>query len=172
MAAMLAARVPDKIVSLVLAASPIAPHAGIGPLGTMVQQSPMRFYVAEFGSQLVAAPVRRAVRRLVPERAIENPRFALGHGCIGATRDASRSYRPLAQKTVRPAREKSRLTFEPAQDRLTRRAVIKLENPLRSASTGQAHRPAAHDCLQLISPCPAQFILPMPPFPHQWGAFQ
>ncbi|EQD27264.1 PHB de-polymerase domain-containing protein [mine drainage metagenome] len=44
MAAMLAARFPDKIASLVLAGSPIDTHAGNGPLVKMVKESPMSFY--------------------------------------------------------------------------------------------------------------------------------
>jgi Poly-beta-hydroxyalkanoate depolymerase len=44
MAAMLAARFPAKVVSLVLAGSPIDTHAGHGPLVKMVKNSPMRFY--------------------------------------------------------------------------------------------------------------------------------
>ncbi len=43
-AAMLAARFPDKVASLVLAGSPIDTHAGHGPLMKMVGQSPMSFY--------------------------------------------------------------------------------------------------------------------------------
>ncbi len=44
MGAMLAARYPDKVASLVLAGSPIDTHAGNGPLVSMVRKSPMRFY--------------------------------------------------------------------------------------------------------------------------------
>ncbi|OYV30164.1 MAG: esterase [Thiomonas sp. 20-64-9] len=44
MAAMLAARFPDKVASLVLAGSPIDTHAGHGPLLKMVKQTPMSFY--------------------------------------------------------------------------------------------------------------------------------
>lgn len=44
MAAMLAARFPEKVASLVLAGSPIDTHAGNGPLVKMVKQSPMSFY--------------------------------------------------------------------------------------------------------------------------------
>ena len=44
MAAMLAARFPDKVASLVLAGSPIDTHAGHGPLVAMVKRSPMAFY--------------------------------------------------------------------------------------------------------------------------------
>ena len=44
MAAMLAARFPGKVASLVLAGSPIDTHAGNGPLVKMVQESPMSFY--------------------------------------------------------------------------------------------------------------------------------
>lgn len=44
MAAMLAARFPDKVASLVLAGSPIDTHAGNGPLVKMVKNSPMSFY--------------------------------------------------------------------------------------------------------------------------------
>lgn len=43
-AAMLAARFPSKVGSLVLAGSPIDTHAGHGPLLKMVKQSPMSFY--------------------------------------------------------------------------------------------------------------------------------
>ncbi len=43
-AAMLAARFPRKVASLVLAGSPIDTHAGHGPLLKMVRQSPMSFY--------------------------------------------------------------------------------------------------------------------------------
>ena len=44
MGAMLAARYPDKVASLVLAGSPIDTHAGKGPLVKMVKESPMGFY--------------------------------------------------------------------------------------------------------------------------------
>ncbi|SBP89378.1 alpha/beta fold hydrolase [Thiomonas delicata] len=44
MAAMLAARFPHKVASLVLAGSPIDTHAGRGPLVKMVKESPMLFY--------------------------------------------------------------------------------------------------------------------------------
>ncbi|TAL86006.1 MAG: alpha/beta fold hydrolase [Candidimonas sp.] len=44
MSAMLAARYPDKVASLVLAGAPIDTHAGNGPLVKMVKQSPMSFY--------------------------------------------------------------------------------------------------------------------------------
>lgn len=44
MAAMFAARFPDKVASLVLAGSPIDTHAGHGPLKAMVKDSPMDFY--------------------------------------------------------------------------------------------------------------------------------
>lgn len=44
MSAMLAARYPDKVASLVLAGSPIDTHAGNGPLVKMVKKSPMSFY--------------------------------------------------------------------------------------------------------------------------------
>ena len=44
MAAMLAARYPDKVASLVLAGAPIDTHAGNGPLVKMVKQSPVSFY--------------------------------------------------------------------------------------------------------------------------------
>ncbi|MGC9162444.1 MAG: alpha/beta fold hydrolase [Thiomonas sp.] len=50
MAAMLAARFPDKVASLVLAGSPIDTHAGNGPLVNMVKHTPMHFY-----EELVAA---------------------------------------------------------------------------------------------------------------------
>ena len=43
-AAMLAARFPEKVASLVLAGSPIDTHAGNGPLVKMVKASPMSFY--------------------------------------------------------------------------------------------------------------------------------
>ncbi|MEP7160274.1 MAG: alpha/beta fold hydrolase, partial [Dermatophilaceae bacterium] len=48
--AMLAARFPDKVASLVLAGSPIDTHAGDGPLEQMVASTPLSFY-----EQLVAA---------------------------------------------------------------------------------------------------------------------
>ncbi len=44
MAAMLAARFPDKVASLVLAGAPIDTHAGGGPLVRMTRESPMDFY--------------------------------------------------------------------------------------------------------------------------------
>lgn len=44
MAAMLAARYPHKVASLVLAGAPIDTHAGNGPLVGMVKHSPMAFY--------------------------------------------------------------------------------------------------------------------------------
>ena len=44
MAAMLAARFPDKVASLVLAGAPIDTHAGGGPLVRMTRDSPMDFY--------------------------------------------------------------------------------------------------------------------------------
>lgn len=44
MAAMLAARYPDKVASLVLAGAPIDTHAGNGPLVQMVKRSPLGFY--------------------------------------------------------------------------------------------------------------------------------
>ena len=44
MAAMLAARFPEKVVSLVLAGAPIDTHAGHGPLVAMVKESRMSFY--------------------------------------------------------------------------------------------------------------------------------
>jgi polyhydroxyalkanoate depolymerase len=44
MSAMYAARYPDRIVSLVLAGSPIDTHAGDGPLKKMVESSPPGFY--------------------------------------------------------------------------------------------------------------------------------
>ncbi|MCW8807850.1 MAG: alpha/beta fold hydrolase [Rhodanobacter sp.] len=44
MSAMLAARYPDKVASLVLAGAPIDTHAGNGPLVKMVKQSPISFY--------------------------------------------------------------------------------------------------------------------------------
>lgn len=44
MAAMLAARFPGKVASLVLAGSPIDTHAGHGPLVKMVTESSMSFY--------------------------------------------------------------------------------------------------------------------------------
>ncbi len=50
MAAMLAARFPGKVASLVLAGSPIDTSAGDGPLKHMVHQYPMSFY-----EELVAA---------------------------------------------------------------------------------------------------------------------
>ena len=43
-AAMLAARFPDKVASLVLAGSPIDTQAGNGPLKGMVDDSPLSFY--------------------------------------------------------------------------------------------------------------------------------
>jgi len=43
-AAMLAARFPRKVVSLVLAGSPIDTHAGHGPLKKMVAHTPLAFY--------------------------------------------------------------------------------------------------------------------------------
>ncbi len=43
-AAMIAARFPDKVNSLVLAGSPIDTDAGDGPIKRMVHQSPMSFY--------------------------------------------------------------------------------------------------------------------------------
>ena len=49
-AAMLAARFPDKVASLVLAGSPIDTQAGDGPLKGMVDSSPLSFY-----EELVAA---------------------------------------------------------------------------------------------------------------------
>ncbi len=42
--AMVAARFPDKVASLVLAGSPIDTDAGNGPIKRMVHQSPMTFY--------------------------------------------------------------------------------------------------------------------------------
>lgn len=50
MAAMLAARLPDKVARLALAGAPIDTHAGNGPLVGMVKSSPMSFY-----EELVAA---------------------------------------------------------------------------------------------------------------------
>lgn len=50
MSAMLAARFPGKVKSLVLAGSPIDTEAGHGPLKTMVHRTPMTFY-----EELVAA---------------------------------------------------------------------------------------------------------------------
>lgn len=44
MSAMLAARYPAKVASLVLAGAPIDTHAGDGPLVKMVKKSPMSFY--------------------------------------------------------------------------------------------------------------------------------
>ena len=44
MSAMLAARYPDKVASLVLAGAPIDTHAGNGPLVKMVKKSPVSFY--------------------------------------------------------------------------------------------------------------------------------
>ena len=44
MSAMLAARYPDKVASLVLAGAPIDTHAGNGPLVKMVKKSPLSFY--------------------------------------------------------------------------------------------------------------------------------
>lgn len=44
MAAMLAARYPEKVASLVLAGAPIDTHAGRGPLVRMVRESSMSFY--------------------------------------------------------------------------------------------------------------------------------
>ena len=43
-AAMIAARFPDKVNTLVLAGAPIDTHAGKGPLKRMVQSSPLSFY--------------------------------------------------------------------------------------------------------------------------------
>lgn len=44
MSAMLAARYPEKVASLVLAGAPIDTHAGNGPLVKMVKKSPVSFY--------------------------------------------------------------------------------------------------------------------------------
>jgi poly(3-hydroxybutyrate) depolymerase len=44
MAAMIAARFPEKVASLVLAGAPIDTHAGHGSLVKMVEESPMGFY--------------------------------------------------------------------------------------------------------------------------------
>ncbi len=44
MAAMLAARNPDKVRSLMLAGAPVDTHAGRGPLVQMVKESPMSSY--------------------------------------------------------------------------------------------------------------------------------
>ncbi len=44
MSAMLAARYPEKVASLVLAGAPIDTHAGNGPLVKMVKKSPLSFY--------------------------------------------------------------------------------------------------------------------------------
>jgi poly(3-hydroxyalkanoate) synthetase len=53
--AMIAARFPDKVKSLVLAGAPIDTHAGNGPLKRMVHDSPISFYreLVEMGGGLM-----------------------------------------------------------------------------------------------------------------------
>jgi poly-beta-hydroxyalkanoate depolymerase len=55
-AAMIAARFPQKVNSLVLAGSPIDTDAGDGPIKRMVHASPMSFY-EELGSRLIKSTI-------------------------------------------------------------------------------------------------------------------
>ncbi|MGC8703363.1 MAG: alpha/beta fold hydrolase [Thiomonas sp.] len=71
MAAMLAARYPHKVASLVLAGSPIDTHAGHGPLVKMVKQSPMRFYeelVAAGGGLMLGKFMLAGWKNMYPEQ--------------------------------------------------------------------------------------------------------
>lgn len=71
MAAMFAARFPDKVVSLVLAGSPIDTHAGHGPLKAMVKDSPMDFYrdlVATGGGLMLGRFMLAGWKNMHPEQ--------------------------------------------------------------------------------------------------------
>jgi polyhydroxyalkanoate depolymerase len=71
MAAMLAARFPDKVASLVLAGSPIDTHAGHGPLKQMVMKSPLSFYeelVASGGGLMLGKFMLAGWKNMHPEQ--------------------------------------------------------------------------------------------------------
>jgi poly(3-hydroxyalkanoate) synthetase len=71
MAAMIAARFPDKINSLVLAGSPIDTAAGNGPLRNMIQSSPLSFYaelVALGGGLMKGQLMLRGWKNMHPEQ--------------------------------------------------------------------------------------------------------
>ncbi|MHB1667434.1 MAG: alpha/beta fold hydrolase [Thiomonas sp.] len=71
MGAMLAARYPDKVASLVLAGSPIDTHAGKGPLVKMVKESPMGFYadlVASGGGLMLGKTMLAGWKNMHPEQ--------------------------------------------------------------------------------------------------------
>jgi polyhydroxyalkanoate depolymerase len=70
-AAMLAARFPQKVASLVLAGSPIDTHAGNGPLVKMVKASPMSFYedlVASGGGLMLGKYMLAGWKNMHPEQ--------------------------------------------------------------------------------------------------------
>lgn len=71
MAAMLAARYPEKVARLVLAGSPIDTHAGNGPLVKMVRESPMSFYedlVASGGGLMLGRYMLAGWKNMHPEQ--------------------------------------------------------------------------------------------------------
>ncbi|TAN07631.1 MAG: alpha/beta fold hydrolase [Rhodanobacteraceae bacterium] len=71
MTAMLAARYPDKVASLVLAGAPIDTHAGSGPLVRMVKRSPLGFYqelVASGGGLLPGRYMLAGWKNMHPEQ--------------------------------------------------------------------------------------------------------
>lgn len=71
MSAMLAARFPDKVASLVLAGSPIDTHAGDGPLKHMVIESPLSFYeelVASGGGLMLGKYMLAGWKNMHPEQ--------------------------------------------------------------------------------------------------------
>ena len=71
MAAMIAARYPDKVASMVLAGSPIDTHAGNGPLVKMVKRSPMTFYkdlVASGGGLMLGKYMLAGWKNMHPEQ--------------------------------------------------------------------------------------------------------
>ncbi len=71
MAAMLAARYPGKVASMVLAGSPIDTHAGNGPLVKMVRHSPLAFYedlVASGGGLMLGKYMLAGWKNMHPEQ--------------------------------------------------------------------------------------------------------
>ncbi len=71
MAAMLAARYPAKVASLVLAGAPIDTHAGNGPLVRMVKQSPLSFYqdlIASGGGLMLGKYMLAGWKNMHPEQ--------------------------------------------------------------------------------------------------------
>ncbi|SPK77026.1 protein of unknown function (plasmid) [Cupriavidus taiwanensis] len=149
---------PDHVCGLGFEVGIVGDHVPLQPVRTHAMFAPDALHgrdghVPQFLGKLIAAPMRRAVRRLALERVVQNARFELFRRLQRCSSRVAcvQARQPLGQKSIRPTRDETRVAPQPLNDRVARLAVFKHQDQLGSARVGCPNGSAASRRQQLFT---------------------